>query len=331
MLTFFVAAAALMSAPAQAQYTDAGNREQQSVARQLEVAGVGDSVRVMIEDSHTEPEGVIEAQDSTFIRLRKAGGSKQTLRRRLIYAVTPLDAQSQARLQQAREELVNRPDPNQSHLLFAPTGRTLDAGQIYLAGYEVIFPSASVGLGNLLDVQAGISALPNTAQFMHGGAKIGLVQTDGVNLAVGAIGTATTNVIIVEGAKDEYGGVGYAVATFGSPRGAVTLGAGYLAAGGAVEEQSLALLGAELRLSGSRVKLLTENYLLYGSGEAENSKQLFGGERFGGEVSGIVSAGVRIIGSRASLDLGAATSDRWWDQMLPVVPILTVSYSINGP
>jgi len=329
----FMLAVILLGAPAsvQAQYYDAGGRKQQTVAQQLEAAAVGDSVRVMLEDSRTEPEGVIVAQDSSFIRLRRSSGGMQTLQRRLVYAVTPLDEETQARLEKTRDALVNRPDPNQSRLFLAPTGRTLDAGQVYLADYDLFFPSASVGIGSVLDMRAGMSVMPNTVQAMYGGAKIGLVQIDGFNLAVGGVGLATTNVITVESGKDEYGGVGYAVGTIGSPRGAVTFGAGYVATGGALEEQSFALLGGEVRLPDSRVKLMTENYLLYGSGAEEPSKQLFGGERFGGEASGVASLGVRIIGSRASLDLGAATSDRWWDELLPVAPIINFSYSINGP
>lgn len=328
-----VAALGLVASPARAQYTDAGNRQEQTVAQQLAAASVGDSVEVMLQRNRdVRPTGVIVAQDSTFLRLRTADGSTQTLQRRLIYAVTPLDEATQARLRETREDLRNRPDPNRTRLLFAPTARTHNSGELYLAGHELLVPYAALGIGGRLDLRAGASVLPNTAQFLYGGAKIGLVQQENFSLAVGALGTATTNVITVETGKDEYGGVAYALGTFGRPQGALTLGAGYLASGGTVEEQAFALLGGELRISGSRLKLLTENYLLFGSAEegSPKSKQLFGGTPFSGGTSGIASAGVRIIGSRASVDLGAATSNNWWDATLPVLPIVTVSLSVTG-
>jgi hypothetical protein len=322
------------AAQAQAQFSDAGNRVRQSVGEQLAAASVGDSVEVMLNRNRdVRPTGVIVAQDSTFLRLRKPGGSRQTIRRRLIYAVTRVDAEAQARLEAERSAVTNIADPNRTRLLIGPTGRTLSGGEVYLTGHEIVFPYVSLGVGRPLDLRAGISALPNTVQFMYGGAKFGLIQTEGFNLAVGAVATATTNVITTEEGADEYGGVVYGVSTFGSPRGALSLGGGYLAAGGAIEEQAFALLGGELRLSNSRVKLLTENYVLFGSSEDDGAKstQLFGGEPFAGDVSGIASLAVRLIGKRASADLGVATSNRWWNTTLPVLPIVSVSYSIGGP
>jgi hypothetical protein len=88
------------------------------------------------------------------------------------------------------------------------------------------------------------------------------------------------------------------------------------------------LVGGEYRLGDSHFKLITENYVAIGSGGDEKSKELFGGELFGGGTSVVTSAGVRIISQRTAADLGVATSSEWWDAMLPVVPVITVSYNI---
>ena len=287
-------ALALLVAPAQAQSTDAGNRKEQTIAQQLQAASAGDSVEVMLQRSR--------------------------------------DKATPTRRREQEETTASRPDPNRTRLLFTPTARAHNAGEVYLASHELMLPYATVGIGGRLDVRAGISIFPYTVQFMYGGAKIGLVQQETVNLAIGALGTATTNVISTEGARDEYGGAAYALGTFGRPQGALTVGAGYLATGGTVEEQAFALLGGELRITDSRVKLLTENYLLFGSaGEgAEKSPQLFGGMPFSGSASGIASAGVRIIDDYTSVDFGAATSNNWWGGTFPVVPIITVSISATG-
>jgi hypothetical protein len=220
------------------------------------------------------------------------------------------------------------PDASRARLLFTPTARTQKPGQLYVASHELMFPYAAVGIGNVLDLRAGISVMPNTVQFMYGGAKVGVVQSDGFNMAVGGFGMATTNVITVEGSQDEYGGVAYALSTIGAPDAALTVGAGYLATGGSVRERALALVGGEYRLGDSNFKLITENYVAIGSGGDEKSKELFGGELFGGGTSVVTSAGVRIISQRTAADLGVATSSEWWDAMLPVVPVITVSYNI---
>ena len=80
------------------------------------------------------------------------------------------------------------------------------------------------------------------------------------------------------------GGIGYVVATHGTPRGSVTggFGVGYAVDGG---RSRVAMLGGEAQVR-RNLKFVTENYIW--------------------KSGGIVSGGVRFFGERLSADLGLA-------------------------
>jgi hypothetical protein len=53
-----------------------------------------------------------------------------------------------------------RRDPNDTRLLFAPTGRGLRQGQGYFADYWIFFPTVAVGITDFFAVGGGMSIIP---------------------------------------------------------------------------------------------------------------------------------------------------------------------------
>jgi hypothetical protein len=50
-----------------------------------------------------------------------------------------------------------RADPNRTRLLFAPTGRTLSAGEGYFSAYEIFFPFLAVGITDFITLAGGMT------------------------------------------------------------------------------------------------------------------------------------------------------------------------------
>lgn len=182
-----------------------------------------------------------------------------------------------------REGVYWAPNPNETRLFFAPTGRTLAKGEGYFSDTWVFFLLFAGGLTDRLTLGGGFSVLPVedfTQNVFYITPKYGLVRQDRFNLAVGALvgfaGIADFN--------QGPGGIVYSVGTVGSLDASVTFGAGLVFAQADVGNEPLLMLGGERRVA-RRVSLATENYLL---------------PRTGG---GLVSYGARIFGERMSVDL----------------------------
>jgi hypothetical protein len=166
-------------------------------------------------------------------------------------------------------------DPNASRLFFAPTGRTLPAGDGYFADYYLFFPFLAVGATDWLTVAGGASIIPGADnQLVYAAPKLGLVRGPTVNVGVGGI-YAT-----VPGEEGSVGAV-YGVATFGSEDQALTLLAGYPFVNGERTREPGVVLGAERRVAG-RAKLLIEAWRLPGVNEVP---AIFGMRFFGNRVS----------------------------------------------
>jgi hypothetical protein len=60
-------------------------------------------------------------------------------------------------------------DPNDSRLMFAPTGRPLGKGNGYFSDHYVVFPGLTVGLTKNLSLAGGVSVIPalGLASAMH--------------------------------------------------------------------------------------------------------------------------------------------------------------------
>jgi hypothetical protein len=198
-------------------------------------------------------------------------------------------------------------DPNGSRLFFSPTGRNLDAGEGYFADYMVLFPTLALGVTRYFSISGGMSILPGSPrQLFYIAPKITLRASDRLGFGSGIL------YLNVPGEDDSNGDsksndvqLGYAVATFGSERKAVTLGAG-VPFGPGTGGSALVLVGGELQVS-SRAKFITENWIF--SGE-EDFSAFSGGVRFFGEK---LAVDLALISTRELFQSGGFPFVPWVD------------------
>jgi hypothetical protein len=173
-----------------------------------------------------------------------------------------------------------REDAHKTRLFFAPTGRTLNAGDGYL-GLFYILPFVSYGLTDMVTISGG---LPLIGSFDEGipafylAPKVRVVGTENTQVSAGVLAFFS---------GDETAGIGYGVGTFGDSDRAVSVGAGIPFAGGETADRFVAMVGGEYR-TGRRTKLLTENWFVPG------------------EQGALLTGGVRLMGERWTTDLGLA-------------------------
>jgi hypothetical protein len=180
------------------------------------------------------------------------------------------------------------PNPAETRLFFAPTGRMLDKGEGYFSDTYLFFLNFVGGLTRRVTLGGGFSVFPTgdfTDNILYLTPKVGLVQTPRFNLAAGALlGFAGFGSIDLGGGNSNSFGILYSVATAGSSDASVTFGAGVAYAGSDFANRPLLMLGGEKRVA-RRVSLVTENYALPG------------------DNGSLVSYGVRFFGDRLSTDL----------------------------
>jgi hypothetical protein len=219
---------------------------------------------------------VVAATDSSVVLVTPAGLQVKVPRAALVSWRARAGAIVGARLVQE--------DPNVSRLFFAPTARTLAAGDGYFGDYYLFFPFVAYGVTDRFTISGGMSLIPAVSlgdQLYFIAPKVGLVRTPSFGLAVGVLygGAALAS----EGAS---GGVGYAVGTVGSEDQAITAGLGWpFVVGEGGTTSPWGMLGAETRLSG-RVKLLAELWKLPAADE----------------IPGVF--GLRFFGERMAVDFG---------------------------
>jgi hypothetical protein len=178
------------------------------------------------------------------------------------------------------------PNPNDTRLFFAPTGRMLAKGEGYFSDTWVFFLLVAGGITNRFTLGGGFSVLPFedfTQNVFYVTPKFGLVQGPNFNVAVGAL-VGVAGIADIDAGP---GGIVYGVATAGSPDASVTFGTGFVFAESDIGEEPVVMLGGERRIA-RRLSLATENYLLPS------------------ESAGLISYGVRIFGERMSVDLAFA-------------------------
>jgi hypothetical protein len=178
-------------------------------------------------------------------------------------------------------------NPNSTRLFFAPTGRMLSKGEGYFSDYYLFFPGFSYGFSDRITVGGGMSIFPGVSvdeQLFFLSPKIGIVSTESVNLALGAL---IMRVPSDDGWDEDPNGAGilYGVATLGSADASVTLGAGLGFVGGNLAERPMVMVGGEKRLTRT-IAFVTENWV------------------FPGVDNPLISYGFRFFGERISVDLG---------------------------
>lgn len=229
-----------------------------------------DLVRIELVDG-TSLVGRIREVTSEAVVVETVGGARITVERSQIRAVTPADGA----VVQGRYWTRDRSD---TRLYFSSTGRSLRQGEGYVGTYVIFLPFVAVGLTDRITLAAGAPILFGEFQPVYLAPKVQFVRTERVALSVGTLA------FLWEG---QIGGIAYGVGTFGTLDTALHLGIGYGYSGDDFSDEGVAMVGAEARVS-PRVKLLTENYLLPG------------------EVGGVFSFGLRLIGERLSTDIGVA-------------------------
>ena len=173
-----------------------------------------------------------------------------------------------------------RSDMHRSRLFFAPTGRSLEKGQVSVGVFEFIAPFIQVGVTDDFSIGGGTPLLFGIEDFDRPfwvTPKYRIIKSEKVQAAVGVLHVFDTS-------EGDSAGIGYGVATFGSNDNAITAGAGVAYSGDS--RGGIAMLGGERRVS-RNLKLITENYIWQDGG-------------------GIISGGVRFIGERLSADLALA-------------------------
>ena len=153
------------------------------------------------------------------------------------------------------------PNPNQTRLYFSPTGRMLKKGQGFFADIYVLFPGFAYGVTDNISIGGGMSLVPGVGienQIFYFTPKIGLVASETINLAVGAL------ILAIPDFDDEsdspFVGSFYGVGTFGPPDHSFTIGLGYGFVEGDLANKPMFFFGADLRMS-RRIAFVTENFI----------------------------------------------------------------------
>lgn len=242
-----------------------------SQARPLAAAEAGQQVTLyeLVLRDGSRIFGNIEREDDNDIVFRTQAGAAVSVKRSEI-----------AVLRQVTGSVVNGefmpPDPNATRLFFAPTGRSLPRGQVYLGVYEFLMPFVQVGVTDRFSIGGGtplVFGIDDANRPFWITPKLNVLRTQSTDVSVGVFHLFTGD--------GDSAGVAYVVGTSGTARGSFTLGGG-VAYGEEGKRSGIVMIGAERQVR-RNLKVMTENYLW--------------------NEAGIVSAGVRFFGERLSADL----------------------------
>ncbi|MEL6822327.1 MAG: hypothetical protein AAFP70_11235 [Calditrichota bacterium] len=177
------------------------------------------------------------------------------------------------------------PNPNQTRLFLAPTGRMLKKGNGYFQNIYLFFNGLAYGITDNVTIGGGMSVFP-VDDFLENNLfyftpKFGKEINENVSLAAGAI-------IINPPNLDEVAGLAYGVGTFGNETASFTGGLAFPFAGDDLADQLVIMLGGDLRVS-RRTSLISENWIITGDD---------GGALF--------AYGIRFFGEQLSVDLAFA-------------------------
>jgi hypothetical protein len=179
------------------------------------------------------------------------------------------------------------PNPNATRLVFAPTGRMLKKGEGYFSDYWIFFPGFAAGLTDMFSIGGGMSVIPGAGfdnQLLYFTPKLGIVQSETFNAAVGALAISVPDVF--DDGDRPSAGLLYGVGTWGGLDNSFTAGLGYGYANGDLASNPTLMIGGEARVS-PRSSLVTENYYLPGGNM-------------------ILSGGIRFMGRGLAIDFALA-------------------------
>lgn len=238
--------------------------------------------------------GTIEKENDQEVVFRTQSGATLTARRDEIASLRLVKGRIQ------NGEFL-RPDMHRTRLFFAPTGRSLQRGEVSLGVFQFVAPFVQVGVTDRISVGGGTPLVFGIDDFERPfwvTPKVQIVNTGRVQAAAGLL-----HVFDIDG---EGGGIAYGVGTFGNHDNAFTAGAGMGYSGD--DRTGIVMIGAEGR-AGRHIKLITENYI-WKNGD------------------GIISGGVRFLGERLSADLALAIPLGVGD--IVVFPVVNFAYVFSA-
>jgi hypothetical protein len=282
-----------------------------------EVAPAPDPVTVILKDGGRLV-GTIVTEDEAAITLRTTSGMELKLLRDAIASVEP------ARVAANGAPPPPPPDPNETRLMFAPTGRPLGKGDGYFSDHYVLFPGFAYGLTGNLSLSGGVSTIPSLGldeQVYYVSTQLGWRLSPKAALSFGGLYAA--------GAEEELdAGVLYGITSLGRPDRSLTLGFGlvstreeearldprgrYLGSTQRWRSEPVVMVGGTLRV-GRRASLVTESWLFL---DKPLSEQPFG-------------LALRLFADRISVDVGFVFVPQVIDEGFPI-PWLSFSYHF-GP
>jgi hypothetical protein len=253
--------------------------------------------------------GRVVAEDSASIRVETSAGVL-TIARSNVRSIDTIRASDM------HEGEYWFPNANRTRLFFGPTGRTLSSGEGYYMNTYLVLQSFAGGLTDNVTLGGGFSLLPGvdpTEWLYYVTPKVGVYQTENVNVALGALAGTVAN------ASSNGFGILYGVATKGGPNSSVSVGAGYGFAGSSLSSRPVLMIGGEQRVT-RRVALLTENYL-YASRRSNVSCV----STCPNDAHGVVSYGLRFLGEKLSVDFAFFNVPGDVDWVFPGIPYVSFS------
>jgi len=283
----------------------------------------GDPIVVVLQDG-SRLVGAVVTEDNETVIFRTTSGLELKLARADITSRGPAPA-----VEASAGPDIGKPalsDPNDTRLLFAPTGRPLRKGDGYFSDHYVLFPGMAYGLTDHVSVSGGVSVIPSLGfdeQLFYVSSSVGWRFREKAAFSLGGLYATGDN---------EAGALFFGVASFGPSDRSLSLGLGlatirdqeyyYDDRGNYVRTESswsfrdapVLMLGGTFRV-GKRLSLVTESWLFPGDG-FDRSQQPFG-------------VGLRFFGERLSVDVGLVLVAEVLDEGFPI-PWLSFSYHF-GP
>lgn len=272
--------------------------------------------------------GTIVREDDAMLTLRTTSGLELPLARSAVQSVDLASTSAPPAPASPAATVAELSDPNDTRLLFAPTGRPLGKGDGYLSDHYVIFPGFAYGITDHVSAAGGVSIVPGLSleeQVFYVSSTVGWRFRNKTAFSLGGL-YATGS----EG--NEAGALLFGVGSFGSSDRSLSLGLGLAVTRNeeyyydenenylrteqhwSARDAPIVMLGGTFRV-GKRLSLVTESWLLLGK-DFRLSEQPFG-------------LGVRFFGERLSVDLGVVLVADVIKEGFPI-PWLSFSYHF-GP
>lgn len=289
--------------------------------------GVADQVVVTLTDGGRLV-GAIVKEDETTLTLRTTSGLELQLARSAIDSVGPASPSAPPAPPPPTPTLTEFSDPNDTRLMFAPTGRPLRKGDGYFSDHYVVFPGFAYGLTDHVSVSGGFSVVPGLnleEQVFYVSSTVGWKLSKKAAFSLGGLYATGSE-------ANEAGALLFGVASFGSSDRSLSVGLGLAATRNeeffydahdrfvrserrwSFREAPILMVGGTFRVS-KRISLVTESWLLAGR-DFRLSEQPLG-------------LALRFFGERLSVDAGFVLVAEVLDEGFPI-PWLSFSYHF-GP